>query len=79
MNVYIKFITSKTLTFNVEPTETLAQLLQRVHEREGLEPARMKLVYGGKLLGPDLQKTLADYSVPNDATIHALVQVLGDV
>jgi hypothetical protein len=77
MQVFVKTLTGKTITLDVEPSHTVRRLKELVEDREDIPPERQLLISTGKLLFEDL-KTLAEYGVDNECTVH-LVRRLGRV
>lgn len=67
MTIFIKTLNGRSLTFEVQPTDTVNKLKQLVEERQGPSPG-MRLLFGGKQL--DDGKTLKDYNIGHNATGH---------
>lgn len=77
MNIHLKLMTSKTVTLAVEPTTTIAQVLDMFHEREGIEPRRVRLAFGGKALAGN-EKTLAEFGVQDGANVYVMINIYGE-
>jgi hypothetical protein len=70
MKIQVKTVLYKLLTLEVEETETIRDVVQRVQLLEGRDtPYDLEgLAYGGKILPPT--STVADQAIPPDATLH---------
>lgn len=73
--MFIKSINGKTRTLQVQPTTTIAELKAQIQEKEGVSPEEQRLIYAGKNL--DDTKTVADYNLGADATVHLVLRVRG--
>ena len=73
--VFIKSISGKTRTVYVTANTTVAQLKQQIQEKEGINPEEQRMIYSGKNL--DDTKTMADYNLVADSTVHLVLRVRG--
>jgi hypothetical protein len=71
MQVFIRALTGKILTLDVEPFESIEIVKQKIQERERISPARQRLIFGEEL---ENQKTLADYNVQHESTLHLVLR-----
>lgn len=74
-SIFVRTLTGKTLTLDVEKDYSMQTVKQKISEIEGIPTENMRLIYGGKQLEDD--KTLADYEVGKEATIHLVLRLRG--
>lgn len=75
MSIFVKSIDGKTRTIQCSRNSTIAEIKRSMQEKEGLNPDEQRLIFAGKNLDDD--KTLMDYNITNDTTIHLVLRVRG--
>ena len=78
MQIYIRALTGKTITLDVEPTDTIDSVKQEIQDQEGIPPDQQRLVYAGKSL-EDGDRTLHYYDIRAESTIHIINRVKGNI
>ena len=75
MQIFVKTQTGKTITIEVEPTDSIEATKQRIFEKEGILPENQLLIFNGEQLGEG--KTLSDYNIQKESTLRLEVQQTG--
>ena len=74
MQIFVKTLTGKHITLEVEPGDYISTVKTKIQEREGIPPDQQQLTYQGKLLEND-NETLADHNVQKDSTLHLTLRL----
>ena len=68
MLIFIKISTDKTISLDVEPTDTIARVKAIIEDREKIPPSQQRLIFSGNQL--IVNRTLADYALQEKFTIQ---------
>lgn len=73
--ISVKSINGKTRLVEVQGTDTIRQVKEKLRDKEGINPDEQRLIYAGKNLEDN--KTIEDYQINKDATLHLVMRVRG--
>ena len=72
MQIFIKFLNGKTLTLDVEPSDTIEKIKKKIQEKEGIPPDQQRLLYMGRQL-EDIY-TISNYKILESSTVFLLTK-----
>ena len=77
MQIFVKTLTGRTITLEVEPSDTIENVKTRIQANVGIAPDKQYLIFTGRQLEDG--HTISYYNIQNESTLQLVLSIRAGV
>jgi len=75
MLIKVKTLTGKEIEIDIEKSDKISRIKERVEEKEGIPPPQQRLIFGGKQMADE--KSAEEYNIEGGSVLHLVLALRG--
>merc|ERR1711904_261026 len=73
--IKVKTLTGKEIEIDIELSDSIERIKERVEEKEGIPPIQQRLIFAGRQMNDE--KTAKDYNIEGGSVLHLVLALRG--
>ncbi len=75
MLIKVKTLVGKEIEIDIDQTDKIERIKERIEEKEGIPPPQQRLIFSGKQMNDE--KTVNDYKIQGGSVLHLVLALRG--
>lgn len=77
LKIHVKSMNGQTTTLKVNPATTIGTILGLIQNRQGIPRDMQRIVFAGKCLSESPEKTVKDFKIKDESSLHLILRLRG--